>query len=102
MTVFAACLVLAGCVSLALSQAGKWKLVAGTAPADRVRAAIRVVGWVLLGAALVVCIAAQGAGFAVLMWTLLVAVASFVVALTLGLRPGLFRPVTRMYSALWP
>lgn len=102
MIVLAACLAFLGCLSLALSQDGKWKIVAGTAPVARTRAALRISGWVLLGVTLAVCIAAEGPGFAVLLWTLLVSVACFVVAMTLSFRPTAFRPFARACSTWWP
>jgi hypothetical protein len=101
MIVLAACLLLAGCMSLALSQEQHWKIVAGSPSVGRERAALRKFGWILLGAALGVCIAAEGPGFAILVWGLLVTLASFAVAMTLSFRPGLFKPIARACSALW-
>lgn len=102
MIMLTACLVFAGCMSLALSQDRNWKTVAATAPAGRAQAAARFVGWVLLGATLAISVSVAGPGFAVLMWTLQIAVASFIVAMMLSFRPGSLRPVVRAYSALWP
>lgn len=101
MIVLTACLVFAGCTALALSQDQKWKAVAGST-SGRARRAIRIVGWVLLGAVLGLGIAVEGPGFAVLLWTLQFALASFVVAMALSFRPGLFKPVARACSVLWP
>lgn len=101
MIVLNACLVLAGCMSLALSQERNWKTVAGSSALGRERAAVRIVGWFLLGAALGVGIAVEGPGFAVLVWALQFALASFAVAMTLSFRPGLFGPVARACSVLW-
>lgn len=98
MTVLAACLVFAGCLSLSLCQGRNWKAVAGSAPIAFTQAVIRYAGWILLGAALAVAVAVEGPGFAVLAWTLQIAVASFVVAVTLSYRPGLFRPIASAYS----
>ena len=101
MMMLAACLVFAGCMSLALGQDRNWKAVTGTSPIARTRMAIRTVGWAFLGAAVAVSAAAEGPGFAVLLWTLQVAMASFLVAMTLSFRPGWFKPVARAYSMLW-
>jgi hypothetical protein len=101
MIVLSACLVLAGCMSLALSQEQNWKIVAGGSSVARERAVLRIFGWVLLGAALGVCIAAEGRGFGVLVWGLLATSASFSVAMTLSFRPGMFKPIARACSALW-
>lgn len=99
MIVLAACLALAGCASLALAQDRNWKVVMPAAVANRRRMAMRFTGWTLLAASLAVCIASQGAGFAALLWTLQVAVASFLVAITLSFRPAWLRPVARAYGA---
>jgi hypothetical protein len=102
MIILVACLAFAGCLSLALGESRNWNAVAGAVSGNHTRAAIRTVGWILLGAALAVAIAVEAPGFAVLLWTLLVAVASFVVAMMLSFYPRLFRPVARACSALWP
>lgn len=91
-------LTLAGCALLALSQDHNWKLVTGTAPIGRTQLVIRVGGWVLPGASLVVGIAVEDPGFAVVTWMLQLAVACFVVAMTLGFHPGLLRLVARTCS----
>lgn len=102
MMLITGCLVLAGCVSLALGQAAKWKLVTGNPLVHRTRAALRVSGLLWLGTALGIGIAVDGAGFAVLSWTQQVALASFLVAMVLGFRPRSLRRVARLYSVFWP
>lgn len=98
MIIFTGFLVFIGCMSLALSQHRHWKIVTGTMLVARTKKAIRVIGWALLGVALLVCIEAEGLGFAVLIWPLLIAAGSFIVAMLLSFRPGLLRLVARVYS----
>jgi hypothetical protein len=54
-----------------------------------------------VAAGLVVSVAIEGIGFAVLTWILRIVLASFIAAMTLSFRPGSFKPVVRAYSALW-
>lgn len=102
MMMLAAFLVFAGCASLALSQDAKWRAVAAPPATARTRLACRRMGWLLLAVALGVCIASEGPGFAVLIWTLQFAVAGFVVALVLGFRAGLLKPLAEFYARCWP
>jgi len=95
-------LAFAGCILLALSQSGKWTAVMGSAVVVRTQHATRAAGGVFLGAAFAVSLVTEGAGFAALLWTLQVALASFIVALMLSFRPGWLRPVARACFFLWP
>lgn len=102
MTVLMALLSLAACSSLALSQERNWKIVTPGSQANRARLALRYQGWLLLGGVLALAIASEGPGFAVLLWILLAALASLLVALSLTFRPVLFRPVAQAASRLFP
>lgn len=102
MITFIASLAFIGCMSLALSQNRNWNIVTGTALVTRTKKAIRVIAWIFLGAAFFVCIDIEGLSFAVLIWLLLMAAASFIVAIMLSFRPELLKPVARLYSVFWP
>lgn len=102
MTVLMALLSLAACTSLALSQERNWKIVTSGSQGSRARLALRYLGWALLCGVLALAMASGVAGFAVLLWMLLAMLASFVVALLLTFRPGLFRPVAQVASRLFP
>lgn len=95
MMVLAACAVLAGCMLLALSQAHRRKAVEGGAASDRLLMVVRIAAWGLLGMALGLCQWGEGPGFGVLIWTLLCALASFLVAMTLAFSPQWLRAVAR-------
>ncbi len=87
------CLIFAACLLLAMSQERHWKSLAGAA-ADHHRARVmsRFAAAALLGVALMAGIAVEGAGFAVLVWTLLANVASVAIAMVLAFLPALLRP----------
>lgn len=96
----AALLAFFGCASLALSLKRNWIAVAGEPLVTREAAILRRAGWLLLLAALLPCWLRDGPGFAALMWPLLFALSAFLVALTLGFRAALLRPMTVFYRRL--
>lgn len=97
MILLAAVLVLAGCVSLALSQSRNWALVSPQVLCSQTQILARRLGWSSLLVALVLCVMAEGAGFAALLWPLLFAVQSLLVVLTLSFCPRVCKPVVALY-----
>ncbi|MEM1381812.1 MAG: DUF3325 domain-containing protein [Pseudomonadota bacterium] len=71
---------------LALSQDRHWKALApkGTKP----RPVLRRIGWSLAAATLVVCVLRDGGSFAALIWPMVMAAASFTVAMGLAYYPA--------------
>lgn len=97
---FAAAFAFLGCASLALSQSRNWRAVTGATLLTSTQRTVRLTGWVLLIAALALCIARDGVGFAALTWPLLFAAGAFVVAMILSFRPRLLKPAARLYGSI--
>jgi hypothetical protein len=93
-------LTLLACASLALGLPRNWKLVTGEALAEPVQTIVRRTGWTALFMALLTCVLRDGAGFAVLIWPLLFALAAFVTAMALSFRPVVLRSLARAYQSV--
>lgn len=83
-------LCLFGCAALALSQPVHFRRVSG----QHIRSLhavrrLRIMGWTLILMVFVVCIAWAGISFAALLWPLITAFSTLVVALCLAYRPSL-------------
>lgn len=92
----------AGMAWLALAMDGHWEQVHGSAPrtAQRIKG-LRIVGGGGLVASLLLCLLADHATMAALVWIMVLAAAVLVVAMTLAWRPGWLRivpvgPVSRV------
>ena len=85
---------IAGMAWLALAMDGHWEQVHGSAPrtAQRIKA-LRVVGSSGLVLSLVLCLTADHATMAALVWIMVLAAAVLIVAMTLAWRPGWLRIV---------
>ena len=95
MTLFAAvaCNTL-GLAWLALAMDAHWKQVRGPdVPALRTVVTLRVLGALALAAALALCVAADHASMASLVWVMALAAAALMVAFTLAWRPRLLAPL---------
>ncbi|MEM6638941.1 MAG: DUF3325 domain-containing protein [Pseudomonadota bacterium] len=80
---------------LALSQASHWYRVNKS---HTRRPGVRAVGWVLIGASFIVCIARDGVSLAMLIWPMVTATVSVAVALLLAFRPRWLRSLARLLS----
>ena len=81
---------LAGLAWLALAMDTHWQQVRGdTMPPRRTAVALRVLGTLALLASLLLCLRADHASMAALVWIMALAGAALVVALTLAWRPRL-------------
>lgn len=89
-------LALLGCIALALSLKGNWRLVTGASISPPCKKTARRAGWLLLSLALLACIISDGIGFAALIWPLLFAVASGIVAMTLSFQPNVLKVAARI------
>lgn len=85
---------LAGAAWLALSMESHWRQVRGEqAAASGTVQLLRVLGFLALGAALLICLRVDHASMAVLVWIMALAAAALVVAFTLAWRPRLLAPL---------
>lgn len=82
---------LAGMGWLALAMDVHWAQVRGPALPRATARRLRLLGALSLGAALVLCLRADHASMAVLVWVMALAAAALVVALTLSWRPRWLR-----------
>ena len=77
---------------LALSLDDHWEQVQGSAaPNEGTRKSLRAMGWLFLFASLLLCLGADHATIAVLVWLMLVPASALAVAMTLAWRPGWLR-----------
>lgn len=84
----------AGFAWLALAMPAHWQQVCGTrAQSSRAVTILRVLGACGLAASLVLCLRADHASMAALVWVLLLTAASMAVAFTLAWRPRWLRPL---------
>lgn len=97
---FSSGFVLVGCASLALGQHRHWRTVTGTKLHKSSQTVIRLTGWALIFAALVLCIVRDGASFASLTWPLLITAGACAVAMTLSFNAVWLRPLAIFYSSL--
>lgn len=82
-----------GCLALAMDV--HWKQVRAAAPRSaRAVTALRILGSMSLTASLVICLLADTATMAVLVWMMLLAVAAMTIALVLSRRPRLLKALT--------
>ena len=90
---FIACV--AGFGWLALAMETHWQQVRGRAslPGAGLRVALRAGGVLALAASLLLCLRADHASIAVLVWVMLLAAAALVVAFALSWRPAVLRPL---------
>ena len=86
-----ALLILIACSFLALSQDRHLKKVVGVKLQER--KASKLSGGVLLILSFALLVVSEGMGYALLLWILLIACASFIVALVLSYKPTLLNPV---------
>lgn len=81
---------------LALAMDVHWRQVHATAPRSaRQSRALRLCGWLALLASLLLCLRADTATMAVLVWMMLLALAAATIAFVLGVRP-------RVLAWAWP
>lgn len=78
---------LLGCAYLALSQDKHRRSVLARGAKPPAVSTMRLFGWVLVMASLMLCVAGDGAGFAALLWPLIVGGAAVVIAIVLAYRP---------------
>lgn len=94
-----------GCGYLALSQTKHCKVILGRDDTPARKRFYRWVGWTLIAAGYAPCAMRDGAGFAVLLWPLLIAAATLSVAMIIAYRPTWLRflralPVPRQMQSL--
>lgn len=89
-----------GFALLALSQERHQQRVFGSNwPLARVSRPQRVVGFIAISSALLLCVSGQGGGFGSLLWVVLMGAAAMAVALLLTWRPSAFRLLARLLAA---
>lgn len=93
----------AGFAWLALAMPAHWQQVCGArAQSARAVTVLRVLGAVGIAGSLLLCLRADHASMAALVWVLLLAAASMVVAFTLAWRPRWLRPLAAFAGGLLP
>lgn len=92
-----------GFMCLALSQAKHWTRMIETSrcPPHVVRG-LRIMGWLLLAATLVLSVSRDGVSFGALLWSCLISVAAIAVALTLAGKPGWFGMIVAILRRIEP
>ncbi len=100
--VLVALLTFLGCAFLALTQKRNWRAVSNLTLTSNTKARLNIMGWLLQGVALLLCVLVEGAGFAALLWPLFFASGSFMVAMLLSYRPHFLRPIARLSLLLTP
>ena len=90
-----------GFAALAMSQDHHWHHLGGSRHCPR-RACVvlRVAGWALLLAALVLALARDGAGFGSLLWGTIITIGALCVVATLSWRAHWLRPLARLVQHL--
>jgi hypothetical protein len=78
---------------LALAMDTHWNQVRATGRSSRTVLALRVLGWGAMAASLVLCLMADTATMAVLVWMMLLAVAAASIAFVLSVKPGILAPL---------
>lgn len=79
-----------GCAWLALAMDVHWKQVRTDQPSESTAKVLRVLGSLSLFASLVLCLFTDHASMASLVWVMLLAAATLIVAFTFSWRPRLF------------
>jgi len=78
---------------LALAMDVHWNQVRAAGRSPRTAIVLRVLGWASLAASLVLCLMADTATMAVLVWMMLLAVAAASIAFVLSVQPGILAPL---------
>ncbi len=85
-----------GCALLALSQKRHWRATCAAVRTPERSRRVRLLGTASTMASLVFCLLGNGLSFAVLLWPLLLALASILVGLSLSIAPGILRPLAAL------
>lgn len=86
---FAIAVCVCGMAWFALSLESHWRQLRSTALSERLARQLRLLGWAGMAVSLLLCLAADHATMASLVWVMTVAASTLIISFTLTWRPGL-------------